>query len=1533
MSNLILGGGGGGGCFLGDTLVRVPNGTCRIDALKPGSLVLSFDDQGQLHQATVLKVHKHDSERVVRYRLWGGAVLNATPNHWVLNQFNAFVEIGTLGADDCLVDENGHLRPIVDRAELCTGTVYNLTVEGHHTFIAGGIRVHNAGLGLGIAGAGGGGGGGGKGGGGGEQRTPTEEANSLFSTSYAKVIDLISEGEILGLVDGLKSIYIENTPLQNADGSYNFQNVQVFTRNGTQSQSYIPGFDDVANEVAVSVTVQQATPIVRTITNTAINAARVTITVPQLQQFTDQGDIYGTSINLGIAVQYNSGGFTTVVNDTISGRTGQQYQRQYLVNLSGAFPVEIKVTRVTADSSSSKLINAFSWSSYTEVTYAKLAYVNSAVNGIRIDADQFNSIPNRSYRIRGIKVKIPSNGTVNQTTGAISYSGIWDGTFGAAQWTSDPAWCLWDLLTARYGFKDHIDTTQLDKWAFYSASQYCGASVPDGYGGYEPRFSCNVNIQTADDAYKLISDMCSVFRAMPYWSTGTLTVSQDKPSDPTYLFTYANVSEEGFSYSGSSLKTRPTVAVVQYMDLSLRNTSYEVVENQVAISKYGVIKSEITAFACTSRGQAHRIGEWLLYSSQYETETVTFMASIDAGVLVRPGQIIEISDPVKAGARRGGRISAATTTLITVDDATGLSATDTPMLSVILGDGTVEARPVSTVVGNVITVPIAFSAAPNVNSIWIFETSLIQTTTWRVLGIQEQDQCKYLITALAYNSSKYDYIERGTLLQSRTVSNLNAIPAAPTNLSITEALYTYQAQVRSKIIISWQGILGINQYLVKFRKDSGNWTTVTRQNNDYEILDTTPGYFEINIYSLSSGGQYSVTALSGNITALGKTAPPSNVSGFGATVDPNIGVIFTWSPIADIDAAGYEIRRGSTWAAATLVTQVNATSYKLGALAQGNYTYLIKAIDTSGIYSTNAASAVVTLAMAGAPTISQVFNGSNVVLNWTFVNGSLATAYYELRVGSTFATATVIGTVQGTTYTFRATWSGARTYWVVAVDALGDYGAAGSVVVTVATAGAPSITATFAGNDLVLAWGTVKGSLETAYYKVLRGSTFATATALGLVQGTSYTLRADWAGALVFWIAAYDVNDAQGTPGNVTASVTVPSEPTVNQQVIDNNVLLTWADVTQTLPITAYELRRGSTYAGATVIGTKQGRFTTVFETASGTYTYWLVGIDSAGNYGAPGSVTAVVSQPPDYVLQYNFNSAFAGTKINLAASSGGLLASVSDSETWQSHFTSRSWTSPQDQINAGYPYFAQPSQTTARYFEDIDYGTVLAGSKITITLNSTVVTGSTTITPTVMVRGISSTAATYSQSLFTITVTSTAHGLLAGALVYLDFTSGAAVDDSYTIVTAAANTFTVTSATSMTTSGNVTRSTWATSPGLTSIYATDFRYLRVQYDFASAGGDDLLQLNDLNIRLDSKLLTDSGNGNAVSTDSGGTVVAFGRTFIDVSSISVTPLATSAVTAVYDFVDIPYPTSFKVLLFNSSGVRVSGPFSWSARGV
>jgi hypothetical protein len=772
------------------------------------------------------------------------------------------------------------------------------------------------------------------------------------------------------LKDGLKSIYINNTPLQNLNGSFNFQDVTVYTRNGTQSQSIMPLAADIEDEIPVGVQVLQALPVVRTITDPNADAARVTITVPQLQRFTDKGDIVGASVRLQIAVQYNGGGFTTVIDNTIKGRSGDPYQRDYVLTFSAAPPVDIRVTRVTLDSADPKLSNAFNWTSYTEIVRARLRYPNSALVGLRVDAKQFSNIPSRSYLIRGIKVQIPSNATVDQTNGRLVYAGIWNGTFGAAQWTSDPAWVLWDLLTSkRYGFGDHIQAAMLDKWAFYAASRYASELVPNGFGGQEPRFSCNVNIQTQEDAYKLINDLASVLRAMPYWSTGALTVSQDSPADPAYLFTLANVSEEGFSYQSSSQKVRPTVAIVSYLDLASREIAYEAVEDQDAIAKYGVVTTQISAFACTSRGQAARMGEWLLYAEQYEGEVISFTTSLDAGVIVRPGQIIEVADPLRAVSRRGGRVVSATVNALTVDDATGLATAATATISVVLPDGTVESRSITTIAGNVISVATPFTAAANANSVWIFQTSDIEASTWRVLAVQEQDDCKYVVNALAYDASKYDYIERDRPLQPRDTTNLNEIPAPPTNLQAIEALYESSGRALAKLVVSWQPVVGVSQYRIRWRQENGNWNIQIVERPDYEIFDTGEALYEIEVYSLNAALRQSIEPANLSVSAFGKTAPPVAVAGLSLIPIDEASAILSWTRSEELDVllGGKVLIRHNV----AMVSALWEESQEIVAAASGNQTqkqvpllegtYLVKFEDDGGRRSLSAATIVVDL--------------------------------------------------------------------------------------------------------------------------------------------------------------------------------------------------------------------------------------------------------------------------------------------------------------------------------------------------------------------------------------------------------------------------------------------------------------------------------------------------------------------------------------------------------------------------------------------
>jgi predicted phage tail protein len=845
------------------------------------------------------------------------------------------------------------------------------------------------------------GGGGGKGGGG-SSRTPTTAKDSLDSRQYANVLDLISEGEIEGLADGFKSVFINNTVLQNPDGSFNFQDVEIYTRNGTQNQSYIalgskvsggnytPPTLGVEDEKPVGITVLKDVPQVRTITDLDVDAVRVTIAIPSLQRIdTRTGDTLGANVRLQIAVQYQGGGYTTKIDDTITGRTGDEYRKDYLIELQRpnlTDIVDIKVTRITGDSNDALLTNAFSWSSYTEITWARLSYPNSALIGFRIDAEQFSSVPARSYLIKGIKVQIPNGTTVDSATGRIIYPAnfVWDGTFAAATWTSCPAWILWDLLTStRYGFGDQIDASQLDKWAFFAASKYSNALVDDGFGGQEARFSCNTSIQTAEEAYKLVNDLLSVMRCQGFWSTGSLTISQDAPSDPVYLFNQSNVTAEGFSYSGSSLKIRPNVAVVSYLDLSLRDTAFEVVEDTESIAKYGVVRSEISAFACTSRGQANRIGRWLLFSERYEKEVCTFASSLEAGQQVRPGQIILISDPVRAGSRRAGRIAAATTTTITVDDSanTNLTLEGGSILSVILPDGSVEQRQISTIVGKVITLQSALSDTPNANSIWIIEHPSLQASTWRVISVTESDGINYGITAIAYNESKYAYIEDGAPLEFRDTTDLNEIPGRPSELAVIntvqignitspEVQYELNGRIAVKITFGWLAPKGIKKFRVKYRFEDDNFTTTIVQGTTFDILDVNPGNYQIQVSSISSTGILFSEPAIADYTVAGLGAAPSDVQNVSAIATGEDMLILTWQQAAELDVqvGGRVIIRhdpralaASEWNSSNDVVEAVAGSSTQKQVPLLPGTYFLKFEDFLGNRSTNATGVEVVL--------------------------------------------------------------------------------------------------------------------------------------------------------------------------------------------------------------------------------------------------------------------------------------------------------------------------------------------------------------------------------------------------------------------------------------------------------------------------------------------------------------------------------------------------------------------------------------------
>ena len=767
--------------------------------------------------------------------------------------------------------------------------------------------------------------------------TPYRAPDTLNSRQFATIQDLISEGEIEGFATAskesrtkgttaynnaaLKDVFLNETPILKstansaspADADFNFQNVGFTPRFGTSNQTSIPGIVSSESTTAVGVTVSSSSAVTRQITNTNVDAIKVTITFPQLQEAKDNGDLVGSSVSLKIQVQYNSGGFSDVISDTITGRTADAYQKEYRVNVTGAFPVDIRVVRVTADSTSSSLIDAFTWTSFGEIVDDAQTYPNSAYTSLRIDSEQFSSIPKRAFRIRGVKVRIPGAGasgsgtpSIDNATGRIVYPAnyIFNGTMGAAVWCSDPAMILLDLLTTeRYGFGTHITDANLDLFSFVAASKYANELVSDGQGGQEPRFSCNVNIQSSKEAFDLIKDLATVMRCIAIWSAGSITITQDRPTDSSYLFSLANITSEGFNYTGSSLKQRHSVVSVSYFNMNSREIDFEIVEDTALQSKIGIVKKDVKAFACTSRGQAQRLGKAIIFSENQESEVVNFSTSMDAGAIVRPGSVITINDPVRGGARRSGRVAAATTTQITVDDEQGLDTFggSNQKISVIMPDGSVETKSITGISGLVITLSSALSTTPNVNTIWLLESDTLLGQTFRVISVEEQDGINYSISALTYVAGKYANIEQGISLPTRNISLLNEPKSPPSNLSASERTVVINALAITKLIVTWVGVTGVSQYLVQYRFNNTNWVSEIVFRTDFELLNTEAGVYEFKVFSYNAALLLSATSTDLTFNAQGKTTPPSNVQNL--TIEPitNKLVRLRWNRSTDAD--------------------------------------------------------------------------------------------------------------------------------------------------------------------------------------------------------------------------------------------------------------------------------------------------------------------------------------------------------------------------------------------------------------------------------------------------------------------------------------------------------------------------------------------------------------------------------------------------------------------------------------------------------
>ena len=600
------------------------------------------------------------------------------------------------------------------------------------------------------------------GGGGGSGHTPVEAKESGRSKQLVKIVEIISEGEVEGLADDMKSVYFDNTPVQNEDESYNFQNVLLEGRVGSQSQEIISGFNTSEKEVSVGAQIRKVTPITRTITDAKVSRLRLTLGVQSLFRQEDNGDTNGATVNLTIFIGNKR------YPIAISGKYSSQYLQQHTFTDLPKTPFTVRIERETEDSKSQRLQNNTVWSSYTEIIDTEFTYPNTAYVGVKFDSEYFSNLPIRTYDIKGIKLKVPSN--YNPETR--EYKGLWDGTFKIA-WSDNPAWVLYDIVTnKRYGLGERVGEMAIDKWTLYQVAQYCDQLVPDGFGGTEPRFTCNAWLTEQRAAYDVINDICSIFRAMPVWNGRELTVVMDRPADPVWTYTNANVENGEFTYTFSAKKSRHNAIQVEYAD---KNNAYEktieYVSDDDSIRKNGLNVKKVTAFGCTSRGQAHRTGLWLLQTEKLETKTVSFTVGTE-GLMHTPGDIIKVADVDYAGTNIGGRVLKVEGKKVTLDrEINPEHYTANSFLTYINKQAKHQDIRIVALNGAEITLERTPEDLTDY-SVWSLTTQKINTQLFRALSVKEEAKGKYSIVALQHEPQKEAIVDNGAKFEPKSTALL-----------------------------------------------------------------------------------------------------------------------------------------------------------------------------------------------------------------------------------------------------------------------------------------------------------------------------------------------------------------------------------------------------------------------------------------------------------------------------------------------------------------------------------------------------------------------------------------------------------------------------------------------------------------------------------------------------------------------------------------------------------------------------------------
>ncbi len=734
-----------------------------------------------------------------------------------------------------------------------------------------------------------------------QTRTPVEAPDSIQSIARAKVLIALGEGEFAGGLDG-KNIFLGDsssyTPLQNADGSYNFNNVKYEFRSGTQDQDYIQGFPGIENELQVSYELKQAVPYVRAVSNTQLSALRIRLGWPTLLLQKNNGDKVGTRVEYAIDLSVDGGPYETVVNGAVDDKTTSLYERSHRVNLPKASTGwQLRVRRITPDSTSVNIVDTMRVVAVTEIIDAKLRYVNTALLYVEFDAKQFpNGIPQVVCNPKGRIIRVPDTYDPETRT----YSGTWEGVFKWA-WTDNPAWIYYDIiLNERFGLGQRIDATQIDKWELYRIAQYCDQLVPDGKGGSgtEPRFRCNVYIQDRNDAWTVLRDLAGIFRGMTYWGDNKMYVLADMPRDVWHIYNHASVVEGKFTFADPSETTRNTAALVNWSDPAnhYKDTPEPVYDNDLAM-RFDYRQLEMTAIGCTRQSEANRRGRWALLTNGIG-EVVTFSTGMDVPPV---GEVIGVAANELAGRTIGGRVSAVNGRNITLDRAADVKAGNRLFLN--LPSGTAQARTVQDVNGNTVTVTTPYSKTPEAECNWGVDSDDLTIALFRVTGTRDNNDGTFEVTGTTYNPDIYSAVDTGARLDERPISVIPpGVQAPPENIIVDSYSTVNQNIAITTMRVAWDSVQGAVAYEAEWRRDRGNWVSVPRTSSlGFEVQGIYSGRYLVRVRAVNASDVSSVWATSSEVNLTGKVGNPPKPVGFTASDNVIFGIELNWGFPANTD--------------------------------------------------------------------------------------------------------------------------------------------------------------------------------------------------------------------------------------------------------------------------------------------------------------------------------------------------------------------------------------------------------------------------------------------------------------------------------------------------------------------------------------------------------------------------------------------------------------------------------------------------------